>query len=68
MAWWEYVLVFEFALFVVGALYGLLLGDDDKPWLQRALAGGSFFALFYVAIPLIEFEVRRNMGSTREEK
>ena len=68
MMWWEYMLVFEFVLFGLGALYGLLLGDSDKPKLQRMLAAGSLFALFYIAIPLLEFQTRRSMGNTREEK
>lgn len=51
MIWLWIILGIELELFVIGFLYGSLLGDAPHHWAIRGLAGGLFVSLFYIAIP-----------------
>jgi hypothetical protein len=56
----ETMLTFEAMLFVFGFVYALAAGNKDMAWWKRALAGGAFFALFYVAFPVALYLDRRD--------
>jgi hypothetical protein len=61
----NYFIIITVDLFIFGFLYGLLCGNDRMHWLVRSLAGGTFFAFFYIAIPVVylqEYLERRKDG------